>query len=443
MKLLRRQRADGRFGRQSAEGHHGPSVHMLIIRVAMAASAVVAVAYLLIAVVVAVVVSSNLTSDIDQHLIQALDTASSAGQPGGLPDAGGPGGPGFDPTRQDPHALPVLLWQVNANGTAVGQGLNDLVLPAADRSAISPATVSIDGVSYRIVGRAVGSGRLVVGQSMDSATQTESTLIVAEVGIGCALLIFVFLGALVVGRRVALPIERARQRQLEFTADASHELRTPLSVIEATATLALARERDPAWDASAFDRIDGELKRTRRLVDDMLWLARFDSPGEAPQAEPVDLSILAAQTADRFRAVAETRGQSLEVRAGPDGAGAIVTARPDWLDRMVGVLLDNACRYSPEGGSIVVGVAGEGRRVRLTVDDSGPGIPESERGRVFDRFRRATNEPGGAGLGLAIADAIVRSTGGRWHIGTSPAGGASISVSWSRSISGRRESHLD
>ncbi len=154
---------------------------------------------------------------------------------------------------------------------------------------------------------------------MDSATQTESTLIVAEVGIGCALLIFVFLGALVVGRRVALPIERARQRQLEFTADASHELRTPLSVIEATATLALARERDPAWDASAFDRIDGELKRTRRLVDDMLWLARFDSPGEAPQAEPVDLSILAAQTADRFRAVAETRGQSLEVRAGPTG----------------------------------------------------------------------------------------------------------------------------
>jgi signal transduction histidine kinase len=414
---------------------------MLIIRVAIAAGAIVGVAYLLIAVVVAVVASDNLTSDIDQHLIQALDAASGTGQPGGLPDAGGLGGPGFDPTRQDPHALPVLLWQVNADGTAVGQGLNSLVLPAADRSVTAPTTVSIDGVNYRIVGQTVGPGRLVVGQSMDSASQTESTLLVAEVGIGLALLIFVFLGSLVIGRRVALPIERARQRQLEFTADASHELRTPLSVIEATATLALARERDPAWDASAFDRIDGELKRTRRLVDDMLWLARFDSPGEAPQAEPVDLSILAAQTADRFRAVAETRGQSLAVRADPSGEGAIVTARPDWLDRMVGVLLDNACRYSPEGGSIVVGVAGEGRRVRLTVDDSGPGIPEAERGRVFDRFRRATNEPGGAGLGLAIADAIVRATGGRWHIGTSPAGGASISVSWPRSMSGHRESH--
>ncbi len=443
MRPFRRPGADGRFGRQGAEGHHGPSVPMLIVRVAMAASAVVAVAYLLIAVVVAVVVSSNLTSDIDQHLIQALDTASGTGQPGGLPDGGGPGSPSFDPTRQDPHALPVLLWLVNPDGTSVEQGLNDLVLPAADASVTSPTTVSIDGVSYRITGRAVGSGRLVVGQSMDSANQTESTLIVAEVGIGCALMIFVFLGSLVIGRRVALPIERARQRQLQFTADASHELRTPLSVIEATATLALARERDPAWDGSAFGRIDGELKRTRRLVDDMLWLARFDSPGEQPQAEPVDLSILAAQTADRFRAVAETRGQSLEVRADPPAAGAIVTARPDWLDRMVGVLLDNACRYSPEGGSIIVGVAGEGRRVRLTVDDSGPGIPESERGRVFDRFRRATDEPGGSGLGLAIADAIVRATGGRWHIGTSPAGGASISVSWTRSMSDHRESHPD
>jgi len=93
---------------------------------------------------------------------------------------------------------------------------------------------------------------------------------VAEIGIGCALLIVVFLGALAIGRRVALPIDRARRRQLEFTADASHELRTPLSVIEAQTSLALARARDGTWDANAFGRIDSELRRTRRLVDDML-----------------------------------------------------------------------------------------------------------------------------------------------------------------------------
>jgi signal transduction histidine kinase len=416
---------------------------MLTIRVAMAASAIVGIAYLAIAVVVAVVVSGNLTADVDRHLVQALDVVVSAdqpgGQPGGLPDGGGQGGLGFDPKRQDPRGLPVLLWDVSADGTATGQGLNDLALPAEDRSVSAPTTVSIDGASYRVAGRVAGSQRYVVAQAMDSVSNTESTLIVAEFGIGCALLIVVFLGAVAIGRRVALPIERARRRQLEFTADASHELRTPLSVIEAQTSLALARQRDRTWDANAFGRIDAELKRTRHLVDDMLWLARFDSTGGQPDAEPVDVGVLAAQTADRFGAVAEARHQKLTVDAAAGGEGAIVTAPPDWLDRLLGVLIDNACKYSPEGGSIAVSVAGEGRRVRLTVDDSGPGIPAEERGRVFDRFHRATDAPGGAGLGLAIADAIVHATGGRWAIGTSPAGGASVSVNWLRSVSGRRE----
>ncbi len=70
--------------------------------------------------------------------------------------------------------------------------------------------------------------------------------------------------------------------------------------------------------------------------------------------------------------------------------------------------------------------------MRLTVDDSGPGIPPEERPRIFDRFHRATEGPSGAGLGLAIADAVVRATNGRWEIGSSPAGGASISVTWPR-----------
>jgi len=269
-------------------------------------------------------------------------------------------------------------------------------------------------------------------------SQAQANLIVSELVIGPLLLLAVFLGAVAIGRRVAAPIELARRRQLEFTADASHELRTPLSVIEAQATLAIARGRDATWDGEAFGRINTELKRTRKLVDDMLWLARFDSTGEQPQPEPVDLRVLAAQTADRFAAVAETRGQHLEVRTGPPDDDAIVTAPPEWLDRLVGILLDNACKYSPDGGSISVGVAGEGRRVRVTVDDSGPGIPVAERGRIFDRFHRATDQPGGSGLGLAIASAIVRASGGRWQIGTSPAGGASVSVSWPRSI-GRSE----
>jgi signal transduction histidine kinase len=166
----------------------------------------------------------------------------------------------------------------------------------------------------------------------------------------------------------------------------------------------------------------------------MLWLARFDSTEAQPQAEPVDVGVLATQTADRFAVVSQARNQILTVQDGVGRADAIVTAPPEWLDRLIGVLLDNACKYSPDGGAISVAVAGDGKRVRLTVDDSGPGIPVEQRSRVFDRFHRATDAAGGAGLGLATADAVVRASGGRWHIGTSPAGGASVSVSWPRSI---------
>ena len=121
------------------------------------------------------------------------------------------------------------------------------------------------------------------------------------------------------------------------------------------------------------------------------------------------------------------------------GASVVITTPPEWLDRLLGVLLDNACKYSAVGGSVQVVVANEGGRVRLTVDDSGPGIPPEERSRIFDRFHRAVDgTAGGAGLGLAIADAIVRATQGRWEVGTSEQAGARMSVTWSRTLSGPR-----
>jgi len=406
----------------------GPSVAMQAIRVAMAATVIVAVAYAMIAAIVATAFTNQMMSDVDRNLTSALaqvENGNGTGPGGGL-------GLGFDPNRQDPRRLPVLAWSVSSSGNVTAVGLTNLTLPSAFDNVTQPQTVTIDGSDYRIAGIRTEDGWYVVGQALDAVSNTQQTLVVSEVGIGCALLIVVFLGSVAIGWRTALPIERARQRQLEFTADASHELRTPLSVIEAQATLALARGRDPARDQVALERIDQELRRTRRLVDDMLWLARFDSTGQGPQAEPVDVEVLARRTADRFAAVAESRGQSLTVDAAASPEGTIVTAPPEWLDRLIGVLLDNACKYSPEGGSIVVRVAAEGRRVRLTVDDSGPGIPPDERARVFDRFHRATDAAGGAGLGLAIGAAIVHATGGRSTIGTSPAGGASISVVWPR-----------
>ena len=94
--------------------------------------------------------------------------------------------------------------------------------------------------------------------------------------------------------------------------------------------------------------------------------------------------------------------------------------------------MDNACRYAGPGGTVVIVVKTEGTGVSLAVEDSGPGIAPEERPLLFDRFHRATDQGPGAGLGLAIADSVVRSTGGRWRIGDAPLGGAHLEVLWHR-----------
>ena len=408
-------------------------VGALSARVALTTTAIVGLAYLVIAAGVVLIVQRNLTAQVDGQLAASLDHISGQPQdPEGVfrpPPGGPPGGDRFGP--------PLLVWTVHGDGSVSGSDAA-APLPAQYRRVQGPETISVGGSAIRVEGAAVGDDHLVVGMSMSGVEQARAQLVLAEAIVGPVLLLAVFGGALTIGRRVGAPIEQARRRQMEFTADASHELRTPLSVIEATTTLALSRDRDPAWYRSAFERVHTESGRIRRLVEDLLWLARFDATRGQPDAEPVELGTLAEQAADRFAAPAEARGLTLSVRSGPEPA--VVTAPPEWLDRLLGVLLDNACKYSNQGGRVEVLVGVEGGRVRLSVDDSGPGIPPGEREHIFDRFHRASEKPGGAGLGLAIADAVVQATNGRWSVDSSAAGGASMSVSWPRTLAGAQGS---
>ena len=406
-------------------------VRHLSIRVALTATALVALAYLVVAVGVVALVTRNLTAQIDERLAQSLTHVDRPIQSGGHYEPPPPDRPG------QVYGPRLLVWTIDHEG-AVSTDASTPALPADLQHVTGPQDAQIGGTDVRIQGTTAGEDYVVVAQTLDTVTQAQSQLIVAELLIGPLLLIAVFVGAVAVGRRVATPIEQARRRQLEFTADASHELRTPLSVIEAQTSLALSAPRSETWYHTAFQRVDLESQRMRRLLDDLLWLARFDATQAQPGAEPVDVGVLAAQTADRFGVIAETRHLALVLRIPPDSL--VVSAPPEWLDRLLGVLLDNACKYSPEGGTVTVSVAAERSRIALTVDDAGPGIPEAERTRIFDRFHRATDATGGAGLGLAIADAIVRATGGQWRVGAAPSGGARMTVSWPRAFVGPRES---
>ena len=395
-------------------------------RVALAATGIVAALYLLIAITVVLIVTHNLTSNIDGTLSTWLTSMAkdrSTITQGFRPPHDGAGHIGD---------TPVLWWMWHPDGNFSDSSVDaaSVKLPVAPTSITGAQTITVSGTQLRLAGGRVGDDWAVVGQSMGTVEQAQSNLIQAELLIGPVLLLVVFLGALAIGRRVAAPIEQARRRQMDFTANASHELRTPLAVIQAQTSLALTQPRDSEWYRRAFTRVNQESHRMRHLVDDLLWLARFEAMPKASRTEPVDVGVMAQQAVDRFAAVAEARQQRLTIRL--SGESQVIAASPEWLDHLVGVLIDNACKYTPEQGTIEVKVSAESNRIKLAVDDSGPGIPADQRGQIFDRFRRASDLPGGSGLGLAIADAVVSATNGRWEVGSSAAGGASMAVTWPR-----------
>jgi signal transduction histidine kinase len=396
-------------------------------RVALGAAGIVAAVYLLISGLLLIVVSHNLTATIDQRLGTALAHLQ-RGEP--VPAGGSHLGP-YQDAEGRRYGPPILVWGVLPTGEVVTPIAQTAILPIDYRHVADAQTISVSGTDVRVIGGPVplpGSpGWLIVGQASTAVTQAQHTVLLAETLIGPPLLLVVFAGALTIGRRAAAPIERARRRQLDFTADASHELRTPLAVIEAEATLALSQPRGAESYRTTIVRVDAESKRLRRLVDDLLWLSRLDAAPNPPGAEPVDLGVAAEGAVERHGGVAERRSLQVTLHAtGP----SMVVAPPQWIDRLLGVLLDNACRYCKEGGAVSVRVSTAGSRVQLTIDDDGPGIAPEERNRIFDRFHRASATQGGAGLGLAIGDAIVRATGGQWVIRSGPAGGASMGVNW-------------
>jgi signal transduction histidine kinase len=216
-------------------------------------------------------------------------------------------------------------------------------------------------------------------------------------------------------------LEDAFARQRGFVSDASHELRSPLTAIRGQIEV-LARERDP--DAADVRRVEAatlaELRRVERLVEELLALARLDE-GAGPARRELD-------------AAAFLRGA---VAAAP-GAAAVgelapgrIDADPEMIGRVVRNLVENARRHAGADGTVRVSSVAVADRLRVDVDDDGPGIPPAERERVFDRFHRSdaarARASGGSGLGLAIARGIVEAHGGRVRAAESPLGGARVS----------------
>jgi signal transduction histidine kinase len=193
-------------------------------------------------------------------------------------------------------------------------------------------------------------------------------------------------------------------RQREFIADASHELRTPLTSV--LANLELLSEELTGEQADTAHAALRSTRRMRRLVGDLLLLARADAKRTQPQ-RATDLGAVLVEAAGELEPVAE--GHELSVEAEP----AIVIGTRDDLHRLTLNLLENSIRHTPAGTHIRASTAAVGGTAVLTVEDDGPGIPPELEQRVFERFVRGARDGGrGSGLGLAIVRAVVEAHGG-------------------------------
>ncbi|MDD5249973.1 MAG: ATP-binding protein [Rhodocyclaceae bacterium] len=198
-------------------------------------------------------------------------------------------------------------------------------------------------------------------------------------------------------------VERTLANERRFTADAAHELRTPLAALAAQAQVA-ARARNAAERDHALAFLTAGMARTSRLVDQLLTLARLEPEPAAAAAAAVRLDSLAQEVCADHGPQALAKDIALELDAEP----VTIAADENLLRILLRNLIDNAIRYTPTGGRVGVTVSGAGGKARLTVSDSGPGIPEGERSRVFERFARlAGQETDGSGLGLSIVRRIA------------------------------------
>lgn len=209
-------------------------------------------------------------------------------------------------------------------------------------------------------------------------------------------------------------LERSFEQLRRFTADASHELRTPLTAIRSVGEVSLQRTGDAEYYRDIVGSMLEEANRLTRLVDSLLTMSRADARRIPLQYTEFPLLDLAKEAAGVIEVLAEEKNQSMIV----EGDGGIQVRGDRLILRQALInLLDNAVKYSPEGGRLEMRAGADAGGAFVDIRDSGPGIPLEHRSRVFDRFYRVdksrSREAGGAGLGLSISQWAVQAHGGR------------------------------
>lgn len=245
-----------------------------------------------------------------------------------------------------------------------------------------------------------------------------------------ALIIAIIIGIYISGR-IMEPMQIAYERQKQFTADASHELRTPLSVIMASADLLY---NDPSIQSpfikQVIEDVKDEVKKMSNLVGNLMAIARSDNHAEKMNIQEFDLSDSLQQVLRKMKPMADKK----HIATSSSIASPLSYVGDEQkIKQLVLIFVDNALKYTPEGGSIrVTAEAVNGKRIRFSVQDTGIGLSEEDCKKVFERFYRVdkarSREMGGSGLGLAIAKDIVDAHGGYIYLDSELGKGSTFTV---------------
>jgi len=227
-----------------------------------------------------------------------------------------------------------------------------------------------------------------------------------------------------------------------FSTDVAHELRTPLTILQGELELLARSTNLPREAHSSIDSALQEATRLGHMVQNLTKLSQFGSIWGKQAQVPVDLRVLARETIDHMRLLAEDKGVTLEYA---EGSAVTLEGDPERLKQVIVNLLDNAVKYTRAGGRIAVQVWAQRGYATIEVSDDGIGIAAEHLGHIFERFYRASTERGetGSGLGLAIVKSICEAHHGRIVVASSPGGGSRFRIEIPQTGTRQRQTYLE
>ena len=276
--------------------------------------------------------------------------------------------------------------------------------------------------------KSIPNGTVIAFASLEPLKITmKNTVLISVAACLSSLLIFLYVSNVLAGFAIK-PIAAAWRQQKQFVADASHDLKTPLTVILAnTGILMSHKEQTLESQLKWIESTEEEAQYMRGLVDRMLELAKSEDMGTKAMLSDLDISELSQRVILQFEPVAFERQVTIESDIAPE---VRIKAEMESYVRLIHILIDNAIKYSPEGGRVTVRLSVAKQTARLSVHNEGDAIPAEDLPHIFERFYRADKArgTGGYGLGLSIAKNIAEAMGGKISAESSPARGTVFTV---------------